>query len=161
MNSFRTYSEYLAEKFPGGKVQKISVNAGFSCPNRDGSIGTGGCIYCNNSAFSPSYVFGAENVRIQLERGKEFFSGKYPAMRYLAYFQSFTNTFGTDIEELERIYESAATTDGVVGIIIGTRPDCLPDEVIGLLKRLNRKLPVIVELGAESFNEIRLKAINR
>ncbi len=161
MGSFKTYGEYLAEKFPGGKVQKISVNAGFSCPNRDGSIGRGGCIYCNNSAFTPSYVFDAEDVKTQLERGKEFFARKYPTMRYLAYFQSFTNTFGTDLASLERLYQSAAETEGVVGIIVGTRPDCVPEDVVEVLSRLNERMPVMVELGAESFKAETLALINR
>ena len=161
MVSFKTYGEYLAEKFPGGKVQKISVNAGFSCPNRDGTIGRGGCIYCNNTAFTPAYAFGSEDVRRQLERGKEFFGRKYPDMRYLAYFQSFTNTFGGSAEELGALYRSAAEVDRVAGLIIGTRPDCMPDEVADILEEINRELPVIVEFGAESFCDRTLGVINR
>ena len=115
-------------KFPGVKVQKISVNAGFSCPNRNGTIGKGGCIYCDNTSFTPSYCFDTKDIVSQLEAGKEFFARKYPQVKYLAYFQSYSNTFGRSVAELEGIYRSALTVDGVVGIIIGTRPDCLPQE---------------------------------
>lgn len=161
MTYFKTYSEFLSEKFPGLKVQKISVNGGFSCPNRDGTIGRGGCIYCNNSAFTPSYVFGDADIRLQLENGKKFFSRKYPEMKYLAYFQSFTNTFSGSVGDLERLYRSAIEVEGVVGLIVGTRPDCLPDAVVDILSRLNREVPVMVELGAESFNDRTLSLINR
>lgn len=162
----KTYSDYLRSVFGPGKVQKISVNAGMSCPNRDGSIGTGGCIYCDNSSFTPSYCMtikeaAAGTVTAQLEAGKAFFSRKYPEMRWLAYFQSFSNTYGRPVDELRRLYEAAASVDGVVGIVIGTRPDTLPDEVVGMLAELNRRLPVIVEIGAESSFDKTLRLVNR
>lgn len=157
----KAYSSYLTSIFPGVKVQKISVNAGFSCPNRDGTIGTGGCLYCDNTSFTPGYCFSAGGVVEQLEAGKRFFSRKYPDMRYLAYFQSFTNTFGRSLQELEGIYNAALTVDGVVGIIIGTRPDTLPDETIALLKRLAGRTEVFVELGAETSFDQTLSLINR
>ena len=119
---YRDYADYLAERFEG-KVQKLTVNAGFSCPNRDGTLGRGGCVYCNNISFSPQIAAG--DVVRQLEEGKRFFARKYPHMRYLAYFQSYTNTHGP-IEELMELYARAAGVEGVVGIIIGTRPDCVP-----------------------------------
>lgn len=92
----KTYSEYLDSFFPGVKIQKISVNAGFSCPNRDGTIGIGGCSYCRNDSFSPAYCMEADSVQVQIAKGKDFFSRKYPEMKYLAYFQSYTNTYGRD-----------------------------------------------------------------
>ncbi|MDE6026845.1 MAG: TIGR01212 family radical SAM protein, partial [Muribaculaceae bacterium] len=112
----------MNEIFPGIKVQKLSVNAGFSCPNRDGTIGRGGCIYCDNTTFTPSYCFGAVSVRDQIVAGKKFFSRKYPAMKYLAYFQSFTNTFSEshgggngeeDIRRLEKLYREALDEEDV------------------------------------------------
>ncbi len=157
----KTYSDYLNSFFPGAKVQKISVNAGFSCPNRDGTIGTGGCIYCDNTSFTPGYCFSNDGIVEQLEAGKRFFSRKYPNMKYLAYFQSFTNTFGRSLQELEEIYHAALAVDDVVGIIIGTRPDTLPEDIVDMLKRIARKTVVFVELGAETSFDTTLSLINR
>ena len=161
---YKDYAEYLSEFFPDRKVQKISVNAGFSCPNRNGTIGRGGCIYCDNSSFTPSYCFETTGVRAQLEAGKRFFSRKYPNMNFLAYFQSFTNTFTDgvkDISELERLYREAMDAEGVAGLIIGSRPDCFSPAVVELLSALNRELPLFVELGAESSFNDTLRIINR
>ena len=151
----------MQEKFPDEKVQKISINAGFSCPNRDGTIGRGGCIYCDNTSFTPGYCFNNSDIISQLEEGKKFFSRKYPKIKYLAYFQSFSNTFGRSVENLERIYREALSVEGVVGLIIGTRPDTLPDEVIAMLAELNGEKPVIVEIGAETSHDETLQLINR
>lgn len=156
-----SYSEYLNNIFPGVKVQKISVNAGFSCPNRDGTIGTGGCSYCRNDSFSPAYCMTMKSVSLQIEEGKAFFARKYPEMKYLAYFQSYTNTHGRNIEALERLYREALDCEGVVGLVIGTRPDTLPDNVIGLLADLNRQKPVFLEIGAETSSDETLRIINR
>ena len=164
---YKDYQEYLAEIFPGEKIQKISVNAGFSCPNRDGTIGTGGCIYCDNTSFTPSYCFEGDSVKMQLEKGKIFFSRKYPQMRYLAYFQSFTNTFrGTSVrkgtvEELKSLYQAALEVEQVAGLIIGSRPDCFSEELIAMLVKLNQQSPVFVEIGAESSHDSTLATINR
>lgn len=158
---YKDFSDYMREKFPGEKVQKISVNAGFSCPNRDGTIGHGGCIYCDNSSFTPGYCFECGDVFSQLQAGKQFFAKKYPNMKYLAYFQSFSNTFGRSVVELEKIYREAMKVKDVVGIIIGTRPDTLPEDVVELLARLNEEIPVIVEIGAESSHDETLRVINR
>lgn len=158
---YKDFSDYMREKFPGEKVQKISVNAGFSCPNRDGTIGHGGCIYCDNSSFTPGYCFECGDVFSQLLAGKRFFAKKYPKMKYLAYFQSFSNTFGRSVVELEKIYREAMGVEDVVGIIIGTRPDTLPDEIVELLARLNEEFPVIIEIGAETSHDETLKLINR
>lgn len=155
-----TYSQYLDSIFGKGKVQKISINAGMSCPNRDGTIGRDGCIYCNNQSFTPGYCISSKSVAEQLEEGRKFFAKKYPTMRYLAYFQSFTNTF-LPLQQLRELYEEALAQPGVIGIAIGTRPDTLPDDVVELLKDINRISPVFVELGAESSDNDTLRRINR
>ena len=162
MNGFYTdYAEYMRRFFPDYKVQKISVNTDAGCPNRDGTLGRGGCIYCDNTSFTPAYCFGHRSVAEQIEAGKRFFGRKYPDMQYLVYFQSYTGTHRKDVKELEETYMTAAQTPGVVGLIIGTRPDCLPDDVTDLLAELNRRLPVFVELGVESMHDSTLRAINR
>ena len=142
-------------------MQKISVNTDAGCPNRDGTLGRGGCIYCDNTSFTPAYCFGHKSVAEQIESGKHFFGRKYPDMRYLAYFQSYTGTHRKDVKELEETYLTAAQIPGVVGLIIGTRPDSLPESVTDLLSELNRQLPVFVELGVESMHDSTLRAINR
>lgn len=142
------------------KVQKISINAGFTCPNRDGSIGYGGCTYCNNQTFNPAYCHTDKSVEQQLEEGKRFFAGKYPDMKYLAYFQAYTNTYG-ELEELKRKYEEALAVADVVGLVIGTRPDCMPDDLLNYLEDLNRRTFVWVEYGIESTDDRTLKRINR
>lgn len=157
----KTYSEYLDSFFPGVKIQKISVNAGFSCPNRDGTIGTGGCSYCRNDSFSPAYCMEADSVQVQIAKGKAFFSRKYPEMKYLAYFQSYTNTYGRSVESLRQLYLDALQCDDVVGIAIGTRPDVLPDAVIDMLADINATKPVFLEIGAETSLDSTLAAINR
>jgi hypothetical protein len=156
---YRDYADFLADIFDG-KVQKISINAGLMCPNRDGTIGRGGCAYCNNQAFSPAYGNVGTRVAEQLEAGKQFFARKYPTMRYLAYFQSYTSTHG-NIDALMSMYEEAVAVDDVVGIIIGTRPDCMPDDLLSRLSELNKRLPVIIEYGAESSHNDSLERVNR
>ncbi len=128
MKPYRDFSEFLSRKFPC-KVQKISVNAGFTCPNRDGTKGRGGCTYCNNQSFSPGYGKPSKSISEQLADGIDFFSHKYPEMKYLAYFQSYTNTYGS-IEKLIEMYEEALAYPGVEGLIVGTRPDCMPEELL-------------------------------
>lgn len=158
---YKDYNEYMQGIFPGMKVQKLSIDAGFTCPNRDGSIGKGGCIYCDNSSFTPKYCSPTDSVKEQLEKGKTFFGRKYPEMKYLAYFQSYTNTFGRDFSELTRLYTEAATTEGIVGIVIGTRPDCLPETLLDSLAEINLRMPVFVEIGAETSFDETLRLINR
>lgn len=153
------FGTFLSRYFEG-KVQKISVHAGFTCPNRDGAKGVGGCSYCNNQTFSPEYCKPALSVRQQLEDGIRFFSRKYPAMRYLAYFQAYTNTYG-ELERLKAMYEEALAVDGVVGLVIGTRPDCMPDVLLDYLQELNRHTFLMVEYGIESANDDTLRRINR
>ena len=167
---YKDYNEYITEIFPGMKVQKLSINAGFSCPNRDGTIGRGGCVYCDNTSFTPSYCFGRNTVKEQVEAGKRFFARKYPAMKFLAYFQSYTNTFvkrangvgvSSGVDSLERLYRDALEQEDVVGLIIGSRPDCFPEEVVEMLGRLNLEYPVFVDLGAETSHNPTLELINR
>lgn len=156
---YNDLSGFLATHFPY-KVQKISINAGFTCPNRDGSVGYGGCTYCNNQTFNPAYCHTEKSVSQQLEEGKLFFARKYPDMKYLAYFQAYTNTYG-QLEELKRKYEEALTVEGVVGLVIGTRPDCMPDSLLDYLEELSKRTFLLVEYGIESTNDDTLKRINR
>ena len=144
----------------GTKVQKISVNAGFSCPNRDGTVGYGGCTFCNNQTFNPAYCQPAKSITRQLEEGKQFFARKYPSMKYLAYFQAYTNTYG-QLEHLKELYEEALRVPDVVGLVIGTRPDCMPPALLEYLTELNRRTFLIIEYGIESANEQTLLRINR
>ena len=144
----------------GCKVQKISVNAGMTCPNRDGTLGTGGCTFCNNQTFNPAYCRTEKSVTQQLEEGKQFFARKYPAMKYLAYFQAYTNTYA-ELDRLVSLYEEALRVPDVVGLVIGTRPDCMPDNLLDYLEELNRRTFLIVEYGVESANDETLLRINR
>lgn len=156
---YKDFGDFLREHFPG-KMQKLTVNAGFTCPNRDGTLGTGGCTYCNNRSFSPGYALVRESVTEQLEKSKQFFRRKYPEMRYLAYFQSYTNSYG-ELPHLMALYEEALCVDGVDGLIIGTRPDCMPQELLEQLGELRRRKWVMVEYGAESAHNRTLDIINR
>ena len=158
---FKDYSAYLAEFFPGTKVQKISVNTGSGCPNRDGTVGTGGCIYCDNASFTPGYCLEGGSVAAQLEAGKRFFRRKYPKMKYLAYFQSYTSTHRNSLQRLAAQYREALEVEDVLGIIVATRPDCLPDDVLCLLEEINQGRPVFVELGVETLCDHTLRLINR
>lgn len=157
---YNDFSTFLHRRFAGMKVQKISLNAGFTCPNRDGTRGRGGCTYCNNQTFNPAYCQPTLTVTRQLEEGKRFFARKYPDMKYLAYFQAYTNTYG-GVDALKRLYEEALAVDGVVGLVIGTRPDCMPDELLDYLEQLSRQTFLLVEYGIESSCNVTLARINR
>lgn len=162
MKQIRPYQEFvyfLKEKFPY-KVQKISIHAGFTCPNRDGSKGFGGCTYCNNQTFSPNYCHSGKSIAEQLADGIKFFSHKYPGMRYLAYFQAYTNTYG-ELDTLKAMYEEALSFPGIVGLIIGTRPDCMPDSLLDYLTELSKDHFVLIEYGMESTSDKTLLRINR
>lgn len=156
---YTDFGAWLRSRFEY-KVQKISVDAGFTCPNRDGRIGIGGCIFCDNNTFNPSYCNKNSSIREQLETGKKFFARKYPEMKYLAYFQAYTNTYAP-LDTLKRMYEEALGTENVVGIVIGTRPDCVNKEVLDYLGSLSQQVFVSVEYGIESTNDATLKRINR
>jgi len=158
---YKDYSEYLAELFPGRKMQKLAINAGLSCPNRDGTIGRGGCAYCVNASFVPSYCNKADAVTTQIDKGIAFFGKKYPHMRYLAYFQAYTNT-NAGIDHLMAIYDEAMEHPMVDGIIIGTRPDCMPQGLLDYLSRIDApESRVMVEYGAETTCDDTLRRINR
>ncbi len=156
---YRDFGQWL-QQLLGCKCQKIGVNAGFTCPNRDGTVGTGGCTFCNNQAFSPAYCRPEHSVRQQLEDGIRFFARKYPNARYLAYFQAYTSTHAT-MERCIALYEEALAVEDVVGIIIATRPDCMPPALLDYLQQLSRRTFVLVEYGVESANDRTLQRINR
>ena len=163
MATFRTFSDFLSTFFPG-EVRKIPVNAGLGCPNRDGTIGRGGCTYCSNASFSPSYAAGA--VSEQIEKGKQFTQAKGVPWGYLAYFQSFTGTYGPT-DRLISLYEEALSCPGIKGLVIATRPDCLAEELLEYFrKRFGKDAPtehpfLLVELGVESTEDRTLRRINR
>ena len=155
---FNSYNSYFTREF-GSRVQKISIDAGFSCPNRDGKISTGGCTFCRNDAFNPSYCRPEKSVRQQIEEGIEFHQRRYRrAKSYLAYFQAFSNTY-KPVDELEKLYREALSVDGVIGLVIGTRPDCISKEILDMLKSLNTT--VILEYGVESVYDETLQRVNR
>lgn len=156
---YNDLGDFFKKYFPF-KVQKVSINAGFTCPNRDGSKGRGGCTYCNNQTFSPDYCHTDESIGFQMNKGITFFGKKYPEMKYLAYFQAYTNTYD-ELESLIRKYDEALQHPGVVGLIIGTRPDCVPDNLLDYLADLSRKTFVMVEYGVESTSDSTLEYINR
>ena len=144
----------------GCKAQKLSVDAGLTCPNRDGTLGRGGCTFCDNRTFNPAYCRQGGSITDQLEAGKRFFARKYPTMKYLAYFQSYSNSYGT-LSHLKELYEEALRVPDVVGLVIGTRPDCMPDALLEYLEELNRRTFLLVEYGVESANEETLVRVNR
>ena len=146
----------------GGRVQKLSVSSGVSCPNRDGSLGTGGCTFCLNQAFTPSYADPSLSITRQLEAGKQFFAKRAASkrVRYLAYFQSYSNTYAP-LSELERIYEEALSVRDVAGLVIATRPDCISPALLDYLERLSRRTFLLIEYGIESANDDTLRRIHR
>lgn len=158
---WRNYSDYLSGIFPGIKVQKIAVNAGFSCPNRDGTKGRGGCTYCNNTTFNPAYCTPRLSVAQQMAKGRDFFARKYPEMKYLAYFQAYTNTHGP-VDKVISLYREALSQPDVVGLIIGTRPDCMPDTLLKQLSHMRTEgVYIMIEYGAESSHDETLRRVNR
>lgn len=159
MQRYNEFGIWLKEQL-GVKAQKISLNAGFTCPNRDGRVGIGGCTYCNNQTFNPDYCVTDKTVARQLEEGKSFFARKYPEMKYLAYFQAYTNTYDS-IDNLRAKYEEALSVPDVVGLVIGTRPDCMPDALLDYLSEVNRRTFLLVEYGVESVYDTTLQRINR
>ncbi|WP_308228423.1 TIGR01212 family radical SAM protein [uncultured Prevotella sp.] len=156
---YNDYGAWMRRQFPF-RVQKISIDAGFSCPNRDGHISHGGCTFCDNRTFNPSYCQPSKSITEQITEGKEFFRHKYPDMKYLAYFQAFSNTYAT-LDTLQRRYEEALSAEDVVGIVIGTRPDCVSDEILNYLESLNLQTFMIVEYGIESVSDDTLRRVNR
>ncbi len=157
---YTSYSTYIKQKF-GARVQKISVNAGFTCPNIDGSKGSGGCTYCNNNTFNPEYCKPLKPILQQIEEGIAFFSQMYKSQKYLAYFQAFTNTYAP-LSKLKEKYEEALSHKEVIGLVIATRPDCISEEVLNYLQQLVKEGYFIkLEFGIESTDNTTLKLINR
>lgn len=157
---FNSYSGYFRRLF-GGRVQKLAVNAGFTCPNRDGTVGRGGCTFCDNEAFTPSYCRSDKSVAQQIREGIEFHRNRYRcADRYLVYFQSFSNTYAP-LERLRAIYGEALGEEGVVGIVVGTRPDCVDERVLDYFAHLAGSRYVAIEYGIESCYDATLREINR
>lgn len=153
------YSSFIKLTF-GERVQKISLDIGFSCPNRDGSKGFGGCTYCNNNTFNPDYCEPTKSIKEQLEEGISRFSTKYKSQQYLAYFQAYTNTY-SDIESLKKMYEEALSVPNIVGLVIGTRPDCISKEIVDYLSSLSKRYFISLEFGVESTLNRTLKKVNR
>ncbi len=157
---FNSLSDHFVKEF-GGRVQKVSVNAGFTCPNRDGNIGTGGCTYCNNQAFSPGYCSGEIPVKTQIEMGIGFHRKRYRRVsNYLAYFQTYSNTYD-NLQRLREVYCQALEVPGVRGLVIGTRPDCVDDKILGMISDISVDNYVVVEYGIESCYNSTLKGVNR
>lgn len=156
---YRDYTTFIKQNFDN-RVQKISINAGFTCPNLDGSKGKGGCTYCNNNTFNPKYCKPIKAITQQLDEGIAFFSKKYKAQEYLAYFQAFTNTYA-ETKKLEEMYVEALSHPKVVGMVISTRPDCITDETLDLLQELAKNAFISLDFGIESTLNRTLDAINR
>ncbi len=157
---FNAYTEYIKKLF-GERVQKVTLDAGFTCPNRDGTISTGGCTFCNNNAFNPSYCSPAKPIKQQIKEGITFHARRYKGTtKYLAYFQAYSNTYGP-VDFLRYIFEEALSYPGIEGIVIGTRPDCIDAEKLDLLAEIHENHHVMIEYGVESCYNETLRAINR
>lgn len=160
MREWIDFASFLSRYFPGRKMQKVTLTAGFTCPTRDGSRGRGGCTYCNVKSFSPAFGIRQKSITEQIDEGIAFFRHKYPSMEYLAYFQSYTNTYDT-VEKCIAKYEEALAHPEVKGLIIGTRPDCMPDELLDYLAELAQRTFVLVEYGIESTIDRTLERVQR
>lgn len=157
---FNSYAEYFKELF-GERVQKVAIDAGFTCPNRDGTLGTGGCTFCNNDAFNPSYCSPLKSITQQIEEGIEFHRVRYRrAKKFLAYFQAYSNTYGS-LKALKEKYEEALGNEQIMGLVIGTRPDCIDDEKLDYFSKIAKNKYVIIEYGIESCYDTTLKRIHR
>ena len=157
---YNRYTEYQKAKY-GERVQKVTVDAGFTCPNRDGTITKGGCIYCNNDSFNPGYNDPNKTIRQQIEEGVEFLKRRYGRLRkFIVYFQPYSNTYAP-LETLKKYYEDALSHPEVVGLTIGTRPDCVDEVKINYLEELAKSYDITIEYGLESFSDDTLKRINR
>jgi radical SAM protein (TIGR01212 family) len=156
---YNAFGQHLKDLFHA-PVYKVNVDAGFTCPNRDGTVSVGGCIYCNNDSFRPSACTSAASVRDQIEKGIPYLRRRYGAERFIVYFQPFTNTYAP-METLERLYREALDQPGVVGLAIGTRPDCVDEEKIALLEGLAKDHFILIEYGLQSIHDKTLRFINR
>ncbi len=156
---YRMLSAYLKKKF-NEKVYKVSIDAGFTCPNRDGFKAYGGCTFCNNNSFVPSNAKENKNIIKQIKDGKEFLKRRYKAKKFIAYFQSATNTYSS-IDKLRKVYRESLTDDEVIGISIGTRPDCVDDRVLDLIEEVSEGYETWIELGLQSIHNKSLEYVNR
>ncbi|MCD4679655.1 MAG: TIGR01212 family radical SAM protein [Bacteroidales bacterium] len=157
---FNAYAQYFKKQF-GERVQKLTIDAGFTCPNRDGTLGVGGCTYCNNDAFNPSYCHSSKSIKEQIQEGIEFHANRYRrADKFLAYFQAYSNTY-KPLDELKRLYEQALNRKEVIGLVIGTRPDCVDDQKLEYFNELSKEYYVIIEYGIESCYNKTLERIRR
>ena len=155
---YKTLSQHYRETF-GCKVYKLALDGGFTCPNRDGTLGTGGCIFCSGAG-SGDFAVGGNSIPCQIQQAKQKVAFKNKGGKYIAYFQSFTNTYGP-VEKLESLYRQAMEPEEIVGLAIGTRPDCLPEETVVLLQTLNAIKPISVELGLQTIHEDTARYIRR
>ncbi len=157
---FNAYSDYFRREY-GERIQKITIHAGFTCPNRDGKVGRGGCTFCDNRAFNPSYKDAHTSVTEQIKKGMEFHKKRYrKAKRYLAYFQAFSNTYA-DLDHLQKLYEEALSVPEVMGIVVGTRPDCVDEEKLDYFAELAKRCHLVLEYGLESMLDHTLTRVNR
>lgn len=157
---YTSYAAYFRQLM-GERVQKVAINAGFTCPNRDGKISTGGCTFCINEAFTPSYCQPSKTITQQINEGIEFHQWRYrKASKYLAYFQSYSNTYAS-LDVIKSRYEEALSHPDVIGLVIGTRPDCVNEEILSYLEELSKKYYISLEFGVESTFDKTLKEINR
>ena len=157
---FNAFPDYF-RKLYGSRMQKVSVDAGFTCPNRDGSRGTGGCTYCNNKAFNPSYCLPEKSITRQIEEGIEFHKKRYRKVQsYLVYFQAYSNTYAS-VDRLSELYNEALAHKDIRGLVIGTRPDCVNDEILDFLAEISKRYILLLEFGIESCYDKTLKRINR
>ena len=156
---YNDFSSFIRKKF-NDRVQKVSINAGFTCPNKDGTKGLGGCTYCNNNTFNPDYCKPIKSITLQIEEGIEFFSKKYKSQSYLAYFQAYTNTYAP-LSQLKEMYQEALSHPEIIGLVIATRPDSIKDDVLDYLEGLSKKYFIKLEFGLESTKDETLTLINR
>lgn len=157
---FNSYSQYFKKLF-GQRIQKVTIDAGFTCPNRDGSVAFGGCAYCNNDTFNPSYCSSDKSISWQIEEGMNFHKIRYKQPdKHLAYFQAYSNTYAP-IHELKKIYEQALKFDSIIGLVIGTRPDCIDEEKLDYFAELAKDHYIIIEYGVETCYNKTLEYINR
>lgn len=156
---YNSFGSYLKKRF-GRTVHKVNIDAGFTCPNRDGTVGVGGCIYCNNDSFRPNSCKPSMSVREQVRKGITYLKKRFKAERFIAYFQPYTNTYAP-VAELERLYREALDESSVIGLAIGTRPDCVDEEKLMLLEDLAKDYFILIEYGLQSIYDKTLSFINR
>jgi len=159
MERFRSYSNYLKERF-GCKVHKVSVDVGFTCPNRDGSVARGGCIYCNNDSFVPPYARARYSMDFQLRNGIRYLAKRFKAKKFIVYFQAYTNTY-SEVDDLEQMYRDALKYEDVIGLAIGTRSDCIDEEKLDMIQKISKETYVSLEYGIESVYDKTLEFMNR